>query len=61
MVHMGVRLINIMQQGIGRTVSLALMTTRLERHITYHTRMLVMALCVAGMPCVLFLRRQPAA
>jgi len=61
MMHMDVRLINIMQQGIGGTVGLALMTTRLERHITYHTRMLVTALCVAVRPCVLFLRRQPAA
>ena len=61
MVHMGVRLINIMQQGIGGTVGLALMTTRLERHITYRTSMLVTALCVAVMPCGLFLRRQPAA
>jgi len=61
MVHMGVRLINIMQQGIGGTVGLALMTTRLERHIAYHTSMLGTALCVAGMPCVRFLRWQPAA
>ena len=61
MVHMDVRLINIMQQGIGETVGLALMTTRLERHITDHTGMLVTVLCVARMPCVLFLRRQPVA
>ena len=61
MVHMGVRLINIMQQGIGGTVGLALMTTRLERHIAYHTSMLVTALCMAVMPFALFRRRQSAA
>ena len=61
MVHMGVRLINIMQPDISGTVGLALMTTRLERHIAYHTSMLGTALWVAVMPRVLFLRRQPAA
>ena len=31
-VRMGAGLINIMQQGIGGTVGLAMMTTMLERH-----------------------------
>jgi DHA2 family multidrug resistance protein len=39
-VRMGAGLINIMQQGIGGTVGLALMTTLLERRTTYHTSML---------------------
>jgi DHA2 family multidrug resistance protein len=39
-VRMGAGLINIMQQGIGGTVGLALMTTMLERHTAYHTTML---------------------
>ena len=38
---MGAGLINIMQQGIGGTVGLALMTTMLERHTAF---------CVAVMP-----------
>lgn len=32
-VHMSAGLINIMQQGIGRTIGLAMMTTLLEPHI----------------------------
>ena len=118
-VRMGAGLINIMQQGIGGTVGLAMMTTMLERHTAYHASMLtqqqvfsplgwgeivapvrilleqagevgelldlkalavlqqylvqeatiaayqdcfvvVALLCVVVMPCVLFLRRQPA-
>jgi MFS transporter, DHA2 family, multidrug resistance protein len=118
-VRMGAGLINIMQQGIGGTVGLAMMTTMLERHTAYHASMLaqqqvssplgwgeivapvraliqqagdmgellelkalavlqqhlvqeatiaayqdcfvvVTVLCVVVMPCVLFLRRQPA-
>ncbi len=39
-VRMGAGLINIMQQGIGGTVGLAMMTTMLERHTAYHTSML---------------------
>jgi DHA2 family multidrug resistance protein len=39
-VRMGAGLINIMQQGIGGTVGLALMTTLLERRTTYHASML---------------------
>jgi EmrB/QacA subfamily drug resistance transporter len=39
-VRMGAGLINIMQQGIGGTVGLAMMTTLLERHTAYHTSML---------------------
>jgi hypothetical protein len=35
-VRMGAGLINIMQQGIGGTVGLAMMTTMLERHTAYH-------------------------
>jgi len=40
-VRMGAGLINIMQQGIGGTVGLAMMTTLLERHTAYHASMLV--------------------
>ena len=32
--------VNIMQQGIGGTVGLAMMTTLLERHTAYHASML---------------------
>src|SRR5215831_86458 len=39
-VRMGAGLINIMQQGIGGTVGLAMMTTMLERHTAYHASML---------------------
>jgi MFS transporter, DHA2 family, multidrug resistance protein len=39
-VRMGAGLINIMQQGIGGTVGLAMMTTLLERHTAYHVSML---------------------
>ena len=39
-VRMGAGLINIMQQGIGGTVGLAMMTTLLERHTGYHASML---------------------
>jgi MFS transporter, DHA2 family, multidrug resistance protein len=39
-VRMGAGLINIMQQGIGGTVGLAMMTTMLERRTMYHTSML---------------------
>jgi MFS transporter, DHA2 family, multidrug resistance protein len=39
-VRMGAGLINIMQQGIGGTVGLAMMTTLLERHTAYHASML---------------------
>ena len=39
-VRMGAGLINIMQQGIGGTVGLAMMTTMLERHTVYHASML---------------------
>jgi DHA2 family multidrug resistance protein len=38
--RMGSGLINIMQQGIGGTTGLALMTTLLERRTLYHTTML---------------------
>src|SRR2546427_7760157 len=40
-VRMGAGLINIMQQGIGGAVGLAMMTTLLERHTAYHPSMLV--------------------
>lgn len=40
-VRMGAGLINIMQQGIGGTVGLAMMTTLLERHTAFHASMLV--------------------
>jgi DHA2 family multidrug resistance protein len=39
-VRMGAGLINIMQQGIGGTVGLAMMTTMLERYTAYHTSLL---------------------
>ena len=39
-VRMGAGPINIMQQGIGGTVGLAMMTTVLERHTTFHASML---------------------
>jgi len=39
-VRMGAGLINIMQQGIGGTVGLAMMTTLLEHHTVYHASML---------------------
>ena len=39
-VRMGAGLINIMQQGIGGTVGLAMMTTMLERRTAYHASML---------------------
>ena len=39
-VRMGSGLINIMQQGIGGTVGLAIMTTMLQRRTTYHASML---------------------
>ncbi|WP_410971619.1 hypothetical protein, partial [Salmonella sp. SAL4437] len=39
-VRMGAGLINIMQQGIGGTVGLAMMTTLLEHHTAYHASML---------------------
>ena len=39
-VRMGAGLINIMQQGIGGTVGLAMMTTLLERRTAYHASML---------------------
>jgi len=42
-VHMGTGLITIMQQGIGGTIGLAMMTTLLERHIQ-----LIKATPVAG-------------
>jgi DHA2 family multidrug resistance protein len=38
--RMGSGLINIMQQGIGGTVGLAIMTTMLQRRTTYHASML---------------------
>ena len=39
-VRMGSGLINLLQQGIGGTVGLAMMTTVLQRRSTYHTVML---------------------
>ena len=39
-VRMGAGLINIMQQGIGGTVGLVMMTTMMERHTAYHASML---------------------
>jgi MFS transporter, DHA2 family, multidrug resistance protein len=39
-VRMGAGLINIMQQGIGGTVGLAMTTTMLERYTAYHASML---------------------
>jgi DHA2 family multidrug resistance protein len=39
-VRMGSGLINLLQQGIGGTVGLAMMTTVLQRRTTYHASML---------------------
>ncbi|MBI3326229.1 MAG: DHA2 family efflux MFS transporter permease subunit [Nitrospinae bacterium] len=39
-VRMGSGLINIMQQGLGGTTGIAIMTTFLERRVTYHADML---------------------
>src|SRR2546426_12558884 len=39
-VRMGAGLINIMQQGIGGTGGLGIMTTMLGSHTAYHARML---------------------
>src|SRR5688500_18895063 len=39
-VRMGAGLINLLQQGIGGTVGLAMMTTLLERRTTSHASML---------------------
>jgi DHA2 family multidrug resistance protein len=39
-VRMGSGLINIMQQGIGGTTGIAVMTTFLEHRVIYHTKML---------------------
>jgi DHA2 family multidrug resistance protein len=39
-VRMGSGLLNLMQNGLGNTLGLALMTTVLQRRLTYHSSML---------------------
>jgi MFS transporter, DHA2 family, multidrug resistance protein len=49
-VRMGSGLINLLQQGIGGTVGLAMMTTLLQRRTTYHTSRLAESQVSSALP-----------
>jgi MFS transporter, DHA2 family, multidrug resistance protein len=51
-VRMGSGLINIMQQGIGGTMGLAIMTSMLQRRTTYHASMLDQQQVSSSLPWV---------
>jgi DHA2 family multidrug resistance protein len=54
--RMGSGLINIMQQGIGGTTGIAVMTTFLERRVIYHGGMLDQQQTLSSIPWAEFLR-----